>query len=66
VTSFHWLDPLIRVQKSAETLHSNGTLVVISTHHIAGNSSSFFTSVQLLYEKFMPGTLPGQSLPAAN
>jgi SAM-dependent methyltransferase len=65
-TSWHWLDKSSRVEKSADTLKSNGTLAVISTHHIAGGTESFFTDVQELYERFMPGKIPGQTLLAAN
>jgi SAM-dependent methyltransferase len=65
-TSWHWLDESVRVEKSADALKENGSLVVISTHHIAGGTESFFSEVQLLYERFMPGTVPGQILLAAS
>jgi SAM-dependent methyltransferase len=58
-TSWHWLDKSSRVEKSADALKENGTLVVISTHHIAGDTETFFSDVQLLYERFMPGTVLG-------
>jgi SAM-dependent methyltransferase len=63
-TLWHWLDESVRVEKSADALKENGTLIVISTHHIAGETESFFSDVQKLYECFMPGTIPGQVLPA--
>jgi hypothetical protein len=55
----------MRVEKSDDALKENGSLVVISTHHIAGRTEPFFADVQLLYERFMPGTIPGQTVLAA-
>jgi SAM-dependent methyltransferase len=48
-TAFHWLDPGIRVVKSADALRQGGALAVISTHHIAGGDEGFFTDVQSCY-----------------
>ncbi|MFC0864795.1 class I SAM-dependent methyltransferase [Sphaerimonospora cavernae] len=57
-TSFHWIDPAVRVTKSADALRVGGTLAVISTHHIAGGSSEFFADVQRCYERYDPYTPP--------
>jgi SAM-dependent methyltransferase len=64
-TSFHWLDPSLRLAKSAEALRPGGTLAVISTHHVAGGDAEFFATVQGCYERWMPGTPPGLDLPTA-
>lgn len=45
-TAFHWLDPGIRVVKSADALRQGGALAVIRTHRIAGGDEGFFTDVQ--------------------
>ncbi|MDX6539344.1 MAG: hypothetical protein QOI71_954 [Gaiellales bacterium] len=64
-TAFHWLDPCVRLAKSAEALRAGGVLAVISTHHIAGGDGQFFASVQGCYERWMPGTPVGLELPVA-
>jgi len=35
-TSFHWVDPAVRVVKAADALRSGGTLATVATHHVAG------------------------------
>jgi SAM-dependent methyltransferase len=52
-TAFHWLDPAIRVTRSADALRPGGTLATISTHHIAG-------------EHWDPATPPGLRLEPAD
>ncbi|WP_067624282.1 class I SAM-dependent methyltransferase [Alicyclobacillus acidiphilus] len=64
-TAFHWLDPSIRVVKSADALHSGGVLAVISTHHIAGGDKEFFTDVQTCYRTWY-GPSKTFSLPSAD
>ncbi|WP_411121912.1 methyltransferase domain-containing protein [Streptomyces sp. x-19] len=64
-TSFHWIDPAVRVAKSADALRPGGTLATASTHHVAGGSASFFARVQDCYERFDPATPPGLRLPSA-
>jgi SAM-dependent methyltransferase len=64
-TAFHWLDPAVRLVKSARALRAGGALAVISTHHIAGGDERFFAEVQRCYERWMPGTPSGLRLPAA-
>jgi SAM-dependent methyltransferase len=63
-TSFHWLDPSVRVSRAAEALHVGGTLAILSTHHVAGASDDFFAEVQSCYERFDPSTAPGERLPS--
>jgi SAM-dependent methyltransferase len=65
-TSFHWIDPAVRVIKSAEALRPGGALAVVSTHHVAGGDEHFFAAAQRCYERWDPGTPPGGfRLPAA-
>jgi SAM-dependent methyltransferase len=58
-TSFHWIDPDIRVAKAARALRPGGTLATIATHHVAGGTSAFFADVQECYLRFDPDTPPG-------
>lgn len=64
-TSFHWIDPALRVTKTADALAPNGALATIATRHIAGGDAVFFHEVQRCYERWMPGTPPGFRLPAS-
>lgn len=64
-TAFHWIDPSVRVSKAAHALRADGSLAVISTHHIAGGTAPFFVDVQRCYEQFDPATPPGLRLSAA-
>ncbi|WP_342768622.1 class I SAM-dependent methyltransferase [Amycolatopsis palatopharyngis] len=64
-TAFHWLDLAVRTSKAADALCPGGTLAVISTHHIAGGTESFFAEVQECYERFDPTTPPGLRLSAS-
>jgi len=61
-TAFHWVDPGVRVRKSAQALRPDGTLAVVSTHHIRGGTQHFFEEVQPCYERFDPDTPPGLTL----
>lgn len=66
-TSFHWIDPAVRVARSAAALRPGGTLATVATHHVAGGTEDFFTEVQRCYERFDPTTPPGLRLtPAAD
>ncbi len=65
-TAFHWLDPVVRVTRSAAALRPSGTLAVIGTHHIAGGDTAFFAEVQACYERWDPSTPPGLQLQNAS
>jgi SAM-dependent methyltransferase len=65
-TAFHWIDPAVRVSKTAGALRPGGALAVISTHHVAGGSQRFFADVQRCYERWDPATPTGLRLPSAD
>jgi SAM-dependent methyltransferase len=65
-TSFHWIDPAVRVAKAADALRPGGVLATIATHHIAGGDQEFFAQVQDCYERWDPDMPPGGArLPTA-
>lgn len=64
-TAFHWIDPAVRVSKSADALRPGGLLAIVGTHHIAGGTEAFFIQVQDCYERFDPATPPGLRLQPA-
>jgi len=59
-TAFHWIDPAVRVSKSADALRPGGLLATVATHHIAGGTwnEAFFADIQRCYERFDPSTPP--------
>lgn len=65
-TAFHWLDPAVRVSRTAEILRPGGVLAVIETHHVAGGTERFFADAQDCYERFDPSTPPGLRLESAD
>lgn len=64
-TSFHWLEPAVRVAKAARALHPGGALATITTHHVAGGDTTFFAEAQACYERWDPATPPGIRLTPA-
>jgi SAM-dependent methyltransferase len=64
-SAFHWIDPAIRVMKSADALRSGATFARISTEHIAGGDSAFFAEAQDCYRRWYPGST-GIELPRAH
>ncbi|WP_069758506.1 class I SAM-dependent methyltransferase [Streptomyces sp. LUP47B] len=61
-TAWHWLDPAVRVEKSAAALRPGGHLAVVVTSHVAGGSVDFFARAQDCYERWDPATPPGLRL----
>jgi SAM-dependent methyltransferase len=61
-TAFHWIDPAVRVAKSADALRPGGTLATIDTYHVAGGTEPFFAEAQDCYERWDPATPPGLRL----
>jgi SAM-dependent methyltransferase len=58
-TSFHWLDPAVRLTKAADVLRPGGALATITTHHVRGGDAGFFDASQACYERWDPQTPPG-------
>ncbi|MCD7444574.1 class I SAM-dependent methyltransferase [Streptomyces lincolnensis] len=61
-TAFHWLDPVVRVTKTAQTLRPGGRLAVVTTDHVAGGTTEFFHRSQPYYRRWDPATPPGLML----
>ncbi|MEU2284138.1 methyltransferase domain-containing protein [Streptomyces sp. NPDC013178] len=61
-TAFHWIDPSLRVAKTADALRPGGLLALVTTHHVAGGSVEFFADAQGCYERWDPATPPGLRL----
>lgn len=64
-TAFHWIDPAVRMVKAAAALRPGGVLAVISTHHVAGGSDTFFLGSRECYRRFGGATPLAARLPAA-
>lgn len=65
-TAFHWLDPAVRIEKTAAALRPGGLFARISTHHVAGGTVDFFTAAQRCYRRFDPDhTAADWTLPRA-
>jgi SAM-dependent methyltransferase len=62
-TSWHWLDPAVRVPRAAAVLRPGGVLATVGTTHVAGRSDDFFADVQECYQRWDRPTLPGLRLP---
>jgi SAM-dependent methyltransferase len=65
-SSFHWLDPELRVAKSADALRRGGALATIGTNHVAGGTEPFFVDVMACYERWDPADAtawPGYASP---
>jgi SAM-dependent methyltransferase len=50
--AFHWLDPAVRVSKSAEALRPGGSLAIVQMHHVSGGTPGFFEATQPCYVKW--------------
>jgi SAM-dependent methyltransferase len=58
-TAFHWLNPRIRVPKTAAALRPGGALAILHAHHVAGGTAGFLADSQACYERWDPDTPPG-------
>lgn len=59
-TAFHWVDPRIRVPKSAAALKPGGYLAIIDTHWGVGTHRDPFSArSQPCYERWEPAAEPG-------
>lgn len=61
-TAFHWLDPAVRMRKTAAALRPGGALAIVATEHIAGGTEPFFAEAQACYERWDASTPPGLRL----
>jgi SAM-dependent methyltransferase len=61
-TAFHWLDPVVRMTKTARALRPGGRLAVVTTDHVAGGTTEFFHRSQPYYRRWDPATPPGPLL----
>lgn len=64
-TSFHWIDPAVRLEKAWRALRPGGALGVITTHPVAGGSDGFFEEVQACYARVGPPFFAPLRLPTA-
>ncbi|MEV1007840.1 class I SAM-dependent methyltransferase [Streptomyces sp. NPDC049881] len=65
-TAFAWVDPAVRVVKSAAALRPGGVLATVATHHVKGGTEEFFRASQEFYERFIPATPRGLRLEPAD
>ncbi|KAB8162295.1 methyltransferase domain-containing protein [Streptomyces sp. 3MP-14] len=65
-TAFHWIDPALRMVRTAEALRAGGALAVVRGQHVRGGTEEFFVEVQRCYERFDPRTPPGLRPPEAD
>jgi SAM-dependent methyltransferase len=50
--SFHWIDPDIRLAKSAAALRRDGVLTILCVHHVRGGTAGFFADTQRSYTRW--------------
>jgi SAM-dependent methyltransferase len=50
--AFHWLDPEVRLSKSAGALKPGGYLTIAHAHHVRGGTPGFFEETQRYYRKW--------------
>jgi SAM-dependent methyltransferase len=48
-TAFHWLDPEVRLTKSARALKPGGFLTLAHAHHVQGGTPGFIEDTQVYY-----------------
>jgi SAM-dependent methyltransferase len=54
-TAFHWIDPVLRYEKSASLLRDGGALALVgSLHVLPPDGDQFFAEVQADYEAVLP------------
>ncbi|MFJ7996819.1 class I SAM-dependent methyltransferase [Streptomyces sp. NPDC096310] len=65
-TAFHWLDPAVRLARAADALRDGGLLALVTTHHVASETTrsddDFFADAQKCYDRRDPATPPGLRL----
>lgn len=54
-TAFHWIDPAIRLHKTAQALKPGGAIALWWNHHVHTDAEpAFFDAVQHIYERVAP------------
>jgi len=54
-TSFHWLDPAVRMTKSHAILAPNGVLAIVDTNQVASAvDRGYFQASQSIYDRYFP------------
>lgn len=66
-TSFHWVDPAVRLSRAHEVLRAAGIIAIVSTNQIRSDADrGFFDRVQPIYRKYFPDEarddLPGEDV----
>jgi SAM-dependent methyltransferase len=51
-SALHWLAPDVRLTRSADALHSGGSLIIVHVHHVRGGTPGFFEDTQPYYMKW--------------
>jgi SAM-dependent methyltransferase len=51
-SAFHWIDPSVRLSKSARALKPGGVLTIVHAHHVAGGTPGFFGDTQPFYRRW--------------
>ncbi len=64
-TSFHWVDPAVRVEKSADALRPGGALAILQTTDVAGEDGRFVAESQDCYLRYDPDVKLGFRLPTS-
>jgi SAM-dependent methyltransferase len=55
-TSFHWVDPLVRVRMAHAALRPGGILAVIDTNQVESEADrGYFAASQPIYDRYFPG-----------
>ncbi|MEX0682504.1 MAG: class I SAM-dependent methyltransferase [Dehalococcoidia bacterium] len=66
-TSFHWVDPAVRLQKAHDLLRSGGAIAIVSTNQIRSDTDrGYFAHSQSVYKRYFPDeevpALPGEDI----
>jgi len=63
-TSFHWVDPAVRLSKSESILRTGGTLAIIDTNQVASEvDRGYFEVSQPIYRQYFPDQPPPPASP---
>ncbi len=55
-TSFHWVDPHVRLKKAHDLLRPGGAIAIVSTNQVRSEADKgYFARCQPIYRKYFPG-----------